>query len=138
MGTGTRDMIRRCREAGLPEPKFSQKDGFVVVLRRYTDSIGNLHEVSGEVAEEVTEISKPAVDEVAEEVMKLLLVCRKEMSGRELREALQLKGDESFRRAYLFPALKSGVLEMTLPDKPNSRLQKYRITDKGGSVSQSA
>ncbi|WP_301663501.1 ATP-binding protein [Methanoculleus frigidifontis] len=28
MGTGTRDMIRRCTEAGLPEPEFGVSDGF--------------------------------------------------------------------------------------------------------------
>jgi predicted HTH transcriptional regulator len=28
LGTGTGDMIRRCREAGLPEPVFSLEDGF--------------------------------------------------------------------------------------------------------------
>ena len=34
MGTGTGDMIDRCREAGLPEPRFALTDGFVVTLGR--------------------------------------------------------------------------------------------------------
>ena len=34
MGTGTGDMIRRCREAGLREPKFEMADGFTITLWR--------------------------------------------------------------------------------------------------------
>jgi ATP-dependent DNA helicase RecG len=59
------------------------------------------------------------------------MACRNAMSRRELREALALKSDDNFRRLYLIPALEAGVIEMTIPDKPNSRLQKYRLTAKG-------
>ncbi|MDO8803925.1 MAG: hypothetical protein Q7R35_05820 [Elusimicrobiota bacterium] len=34
MGTGTGDMITRCRDAGLAEPEFGLTDGFVVTIRR--------------------------------------------------------------------------------------------------------
>jgi len=34
MGTGTPDMIRRCREAGLPEPEFTVTDGFKIIVYR--------------------------------------------------------------------------------------------------------
>ncbi|HUM78334.1 MAG TPA: DUF4062 domain-containing protein, partial [Methanoculleus sp.] len=34
MGTGTRDMIHRCIEAGLPEPEFAVSDGFQTIIRR--------------------------------------------------------------------------------------------------------
>ena len=34
MGTGTLDMIRRCKEAGLPEPEFREEDMFKVIFRR--------------------------------------------------------------------------------------------------------
>jgi len=34
MGTGTRDMIRRCIEAGLPEPEFAVSDGFQTIIRQ--------------------------------------------------------------------------------------------------------
>ncbi len=51
------------------------------------------------------------------------------------REALQftlgLSDRKSFRERYLKPALTDSLIEMTIPDKPNSRLQKYRLTDKG-------
>ena len=35
------------------------------------------------------------------------------------------------RLPYLKPALKQGLIEMTIPDKPNSPLQKYRLTALG-------
>lgn len=52
--------------------------------------------------------------------------------GREtLQSGLGLSDRKSFRERYLKPALADGLIEMTIPDKPNSRLQKYRLTDKG-------
>jgi ATP-dependent DNA helicase RecG len=53
------------------------------------------------------------------------------MTRRQLQEALYLKSEENFRQLYLMPALLSGFIEMTIPDKPKSRLQKYRLTQKG-------
>ena len=34
MGTGTGDVIKLCREAGLAEPEFTLTDGFVTTIRR--------------------------------------------------------------------------------------------------------
>ena len=57
------------------------------------------------------------------------------MTGEHLRRELQtllgLADREHFRKAYLLPALEEGIVEQTLPDKPNSRLQKYRLSAKG-------
>ncbi len=47
-------------------------------------------------------------------------------STKELMALLGLKSRESFRQHYLQPALALGFIEMTVPDKPNSRNQKYR------------
>ena len=33
--------------------------------------------------------------------------------------------------AYIRPALEAGLIEMTIPDKPNSSNQRYRLTPKG-------
>jgi len=52
----------------------------------------------------------------------------KELSFSELREALNLKHRHTFRQNYLRPALERGVIEHTIPEKPNSRHQKYRLT----------
>jgi predicted transcriptional regulator len=46
-------------------------------------------------------------------------------------EAMGLTGRDNFEKLYLRPALDAELIEMTIPDKPNSRLQKYRLTEKG-------
>ena len=53
------------------------------------------------------------------------------MTKQDLRKALGLKNDEHFRKAYLLPALQVGLIEMTIPDKPRSRNQRYRLTPEG-------
>jgi len=49
-----------------------------------------------------------------------------EMGRGEIQKALGLKDRKSFRDRYLKPALEMGLIEMIIPDKPTSRLQKYR------------
>ncbi len=53
------------------------------------------------------------------------------MSRQVLQRALVLKDEEHFRKAYLLPALEAGLIEMTIPEKPRSSKQKYRLTKKG-------
>lgn len=45
--------------------------------------------------------------------------------------ALLLRHWKTFQANYLMPMLQAGILERTIPDTPRSRLQKYRLTDKG-------
>lgn len=71
--------------------------------------------------------------EVTGEVGRLLAALAGEMKRTELQAALGLKHEDHFRRAYLLPALQGGWIEMTLPGKPRSRLQRYRATGKGSS-----
>lgn len=59
-------------------------------------------------------------------VERLLHVLKGEMSRDALQQALGLLDKKSFRQRYLLPALAHGKIEMTRPDKPNSKFQKYR------------
>lgn len=49
-----------------------------------------------------------------------------ELSATQIMERLGLTHRPTFRKNYLNPALEQGVIEMTIPDKPRSRNQKYR------------
>ncbi len=53
------------------------------------------------------------------------------MTRKELQNALALKAEENFRTLYLTPALDARLVEMTIPNKPRSSKQKYRLTEKG-------
>jgi ATP-dependent DNA helicase RecG len=61
----------------------------------------------------------------------MLQLLNGEMSRAELMNALGLKDEKHFRTRYQQAALATGVLEMTVPEKPNSRLQKYKLTALG-------
>ena len=46
-------------------------------------------------------------------------------SANELMILLNIKSKETLRATYLNPALENGLIRMTLPDKPNSKNQRY-------------
>ncbi|MDD2605820.1 MAG: Fic family protein [Desulfobacteraceae bacterium] len=79
----------------------------------------------------VTSSAPQVSPQVTPQVGELMAAIRGEMGREALQSALGLSDRKSFRERYLKPALTDGLIEMTIPDKPNSRLQKYRLTDKG-------
>jgi len=53
------------------------------------------------------------------------------MSNAEIRQAFGLKSRRRLRDTYITPALDEDLIELKIPEKPTSRLQKYRLTEKG-------
>lgn len=49
----------------------------------------------------------------------------------KLQELLYLDDRMNFINNYIQPALMDELIEMTIPDKPKSSKQKYRLTEKG-------
>ncbi len=75
--------------------------------------------------------SEEVTEEVTGEVARLLRVMVGDMPRQLIQSSLGLKSAEHFRTAYLKPALAVGAIAMTLPDKPRSSKQRYRLTDFG-------
>ena len=70
-------------------------------------------------------------DQDSDQVKQMLAVLgAKTLSAASIMEQLNLKHRPTFRKNYLRPALELGLIEMTLPDAPSSRNQRYRR--KGG------
>ena len=116
-GTGIPKILRAMADNGSPEPLFAFDEDhsfFAVTLPVHQAT------VTGEVAGEVTG-----------EVARLLRAVDGEMKRVEIQERLGIRHEDHFREAYLVPALASGLLEMTRPDRPRSSKQRYRLTAKG-------
>lgn len=60
---------------------------------------------------------------------KILVFCREPRSKAEIMEHCGYKDTKNFVQKYLRPLLDSGVLQMTIPDKPRSKNQKYITVD---------
>ena len=66
-----------------------------------------------------------------ENIEKLIIFCAEARSFSEMLAYMGLSDRTKFRRKYIYPLLEFDILEQTMPDKPNSRNQKYRLTAKG-------
>jgi ATP-dependent DNA helicase RecG len=124
-GSGIGRVRDQFKEEDLPEPEFENiSDGFQVTA--YGDAIFYETETLLDEAH-VTPHVTPHVEE-------LIKIINGEMSRPEIQAILKLSDRENFRLNYLQPALIQGLVEMTIPNKPKSILQKYRLTQKGKDV----
>ena len=66
-------------------------------------------------------------EQLSEYIKRLLEVMEYDIpyTSNVLMDKLGLKSKEGFRRNYLRPAVDMNLIEMTIPDKPNSRNQRY-------------
>ena len=84
-------------------------------------------QVTDQAADQVTD---QATDQVTPQLTVMKAVFG-EMSRQQIQESLGLKHARHFREVYLEPTLRAGLVEMTIPDKPRSSKQRYRLTPAG-------
>lgn len=104
------EAISRCHTAG-------ESTIFIEFMLSQIDKI--LDDISDQISEKSEYLSEP--------VKKLLEVMEYDVpyTSNTLMEKLGLKAKEGFRRNYLQPAIELNLVRMTIPDKPNSRNQRY-------------
>ncbi|SVA18441.1 uncharacterized protein METZ01_LOCUS71295 [marine metagenome] len=62
--------------------------------------------------------------------LEILKKCKEESSALELMNILGRTNRTKFKLAIIYPLIDQDFLELTIPDKPKSPNQKYRITNK--------
>ncbi len=131
-GRGVARIFTACEAAGSPKPvlryepndmwlEFAFDPAYLTVLRagqKQTAQVG-------------VQVTPGVTPGVTPEVGRMLQLVNGEMRRAELMAALGLRDEKHFRTHYQQVALANGLLEMTVPTKPNSRLQKYRLTALG-------
>ena len=151
IGSGIRRIRELCREHGVAVPVIEVSEHWVTTtFRRPAAEVGNKSGTSGgQVANSTSDHilrypGKSPGDSTArvgdqagtEQALSWhqVEILRNSLSGQPITELMALAGKRDrtkFRNQVLRPLLKAELLEMTIPDKPRSSKQKYRLTTRG-------
>lgn len=106
-------------EAYKPEFSSTATD-FRVILKNVNYHLSQKDLVSDQDCDQVSDQDK------SQDILHAVLdFCITEKSKQEICSFIGYRNLTYFTRKYLNPLLESGQLKMTIPDKPNSRKQKY-------------
>jgi ATP-dependent DNA helicase RecG len=129
-------MTHACESAGLPTPRFESNSGGV--LATFTLHPASVEPVASKKHTPELEAHSRAQAESraesgAESSLERLLnyLAEKPHSKSEIAFHLGQKGVTGALNRTVKQLFEEGLIEMTIPEKPNSRLQKYRLTEKG-------
>ena len=137
LGSGMRKMMLYGKKYGGVDPQLEEGDIFRMVISvpefdqpdrvPATSFAPDRDEVSqGLGRDQVGTKSGPSRDQV-----EILRNCLKEISISDLMRLAGRTSRTKFRNQEIKPLLEAGWLAMTIPDKPTSSRQKYRITEEG-------
>ena len=115
IGSGIQRIRDACSEYGVAEPLIEVSPDWVTVTFPRVKVAETPHETP----------------HVTPHVGRLVEVLQGEMSRAELMNALGLADRNHFAQIYLQPGIDAGLIEMTIPDRPRSRTQRYRLTTNG-------
>jgi ATP-dependent DNA helicase RecG len=122
-GIGTLNILQWCDENSSPHPTWELQPNTVVI-----NFLPARDFESGVESNKIGQVTGQVTGQVALRIFRFLNEpCR----GSEIQEFLGLRHRETFLNNYLRPLIADGYIAMTVPDKPRSRLQRYRLTAKG-------
>jgi ATP-dependent DNA helicase RecG len=126
-GTGTLNIIEWCKENGNPVPQWQVRAGSVVLtLTPLRDKSDRQPESGPESQPESGVESQP--ESLREKVIQLLE--KASLSKAEISKQLGQKQISGQLNKILKALVEEGVVSYTIPEKPTSRLQKYKLNSK--------
>jgi ATP-dependent DNA helicase RecG len=136
-GRGIEKIYHACESIGNPSPVYElELRGMWLEFpfsQEYKDATGN---IKGSTDQNTTPKKGITGHDTGhdtrhdtEQVKRLLssMALDREYTRAELMDELSMNHRETFSENYLKPALKLGYIEMTIPDKPKSKNQRYRV-----------
>jgi ATP-dependent DNA helicase RecG len=151
IGSGVQRIRDLCREYGVADPKFDVSENWVTVVFHRVSSgekMESKERATGEVllqpeSEAQVEAQEAQVEAQEAQVplqkweIAMLRVCAGQMAtGKELLEVAGYSSRTGNFKRGLEKLLYLGLLEMTIPDKPRSSKQRYRLSEAGKRVIQ--
>ena len=129
-GRGIQRIFEACRLEGAPEPKLRHEANGLWM--EFPFAMDYLMRIRGGSQGRTSEIADPVTDPVADPVDQMLrALADGPLAPSAIQARLRLRHRPTFRANYLYPALERDLIEMTIPAKPSSRLQQYRLTATG-------
>ncbi|MDO4697937.1 MAG: putative DNA binding domain-containing protein [Pasteurellaceae bacterium] len=128
--TGIPTIIKVMAENGSPSAIFEsdeERSYFLIRLPIHPEMAG-----TDPATDLATDLATDQVDNLVFRLLMLLVEYEKGIA--QLMKSLNIQHKRHFRTAYLLPAMQNEWIEMTLPDKPTSPNQQYRITEKGRKI----
>jgi len=131
-GRGTVKIVDECKKAGLPEPEFREEFGGLSVHFIKADKSQEKVQVTAQEAQVgARSKAQSGAQSQAQSERILFILSRSAASARELLSELGLKSKTGYLKRDIKGLMEENLIEYTIPDKPQSRLQKYRLTDEG-------
>ena len=128
-GRGTNRVIAMCKKHGAAPPTFEEQQGFLIVTFKAQLVAGGMARV--ESRPESQPESRPGSQPESLDRRVLTLLKPQALGKSGISTHLGQKEVSGHLNKVIRGLIGQGLIEYTFPDKPNSRLQKYRLTEKG-------